>query len=86
VSIVRQSPTAIYTDLPKELIPGVVRAYAESLRMVFVLGVPVAGLAMVAAMFISRLRIEKSARLGAKAEEKAEADPEKGVERVEGTE
>jgi hypothetical protein len=86
VSIVRQSPTAIYTDLPKELIPGVVRAYAESLRVVFVLGVPVAGLAMVAAMFISRLRIEKSARPGAKTEEKAEADPEKGVERVEGTE
>jgi hypothetical protein len=40
-SIVKQSPTFIYTDIPTVLIPGVVRAYAESLRVVFLVGVPV---------------------------------------------
>ncbi|KAJ7615653.1 ABC transporter [Mycena polygramma] len=59
-SIVRQSPTAIYTDLPADMIPGVVRAYSEALRIVFVLGVPVAGLALLAAMFIQNLRIVKT--------------------------
>ncbi|KAJ6521127.1 major facilitator superfamily domain-containing protein [Mycena capillaripes] len=35
--------------------------YAEALRIVFVLGVPVAGLALVAAIFIKNIKIEKSA-------------------------
>ncbi|KAJ7911353.1 ABC transporter [Mycena leptocephala] len=82
--IVKQSPTAIYTDLPKDMIPGVVHAYTESLRVVFVLGVPVAGLAMLAAMFIHNLRIVKTAPPAAAAAGKA--DPEKGTETVEGTE
>jgi hypothetical protein len=82
--IVKQSPTAIYTDLPKDMIPGVVHAYTESLRVVFVLGVPVAGLAMLAAMFIHNLRIVKTAPPAAAAAGKA--DPEKGAETVEGTE
>ncbi|KAJ7631431.1 ABC transporter [Mycena polygramma] len=58
-AIVRQSPTAIYTALPVDLIPGVVHAYAESLRIVFVLGVPVAGLALLCAVFIENIRIVK---------------------------
>ncbi|KAJ6549679.1 major facilitator superfamily domain-containing protein [Mycena capillaripes] len=59
--IVKESPTAIYTALPAAMIPGVVRSYAEALRIVFVLGVPVAGLALVAAIFIKNIKIEKSA-------------------------
>ncbi|KAJ6622510.1 major facilitator superfamily domain-containing protein, partial [Mycena sp. CBHHK59/15] len=58
--IVKESPTAIYTSLPAALIPGVVRAYTQSLRIVFVLGVPVAGLALLSAMFIKNLRIKKT--------------------------
>ncbi|CAK5278291.1 unnamed protein product [Mycena citricolor] len=56
-SIVEQSPTAIYTELDPSLIPGVVQAYLQSLRIVFVLGVPVAGLALVAALFIKNIHI-----------------------------
>ncbi|KAJ7656410.1 hypothetical protein DFH06DRAFT_1411158 [Mycena polygramma] len=58
-AIVRQSPTAIYTALPAGVIPGVVHAYAESLRIVFVLGVPVAGFALLCAVFIENIRIVK---------------------------
>ncbi|KAJ6585707.1 major facilitator superfamily domain-containing protein [Mycena capillaripes] len=60
-ALVKQSPIAIYTDLPVEMIPGVVRAYTESLRIVFALGVPVAGLALLSAIFIQNIRIEKAA-------------------------
>jgi hypothetical protein len=42
------------------MIPGVVRAYTESLRVVFVIGVPVAGLALLSSMFIQNIRIVKS--------------------------
>src|SRR6266852_1321361 len=40
-AVVKQSPTAIYTDIPADLLPGVVRAYTESLKLVFLVGVPV---------------------------------------------
>ena len=39
VAIVKQSPTAIYTHLPAALIPGVVRAYTASLKIVFLVEV-----------------------------------------------
>jgi hypothetical protein len=70
-AVIRQTPTAIYTDLPQGMIAGVVRAYTESLRVVFVLGVPVAGLALVAAVFVENLRIEKTVNV-------VRGDPEKG--------
>ncbi|KAJ7851242.1 ABC transporter [Mycena olivaceomarginata] len=70
-AVVRQTPTAIYTDLPQGMIAGVVPAYTESLRVVFVLGVPVAGLALVAAVFVENLRIEKIVNV-------VRGDPEKG--------
>ncbi|KAJ6464617.1 putative transporter [Mycena vitilis] len=60
-AVVKESPTAIYTALTEALIPAVVRAYADALRIVFVLGVPVAGLALVAALFIKNLRIVRTA-------------------------
>jgi hypothetical protein len=40
-AIVKGSPTAIYTDIPADQIPGVLIAYAESLKIVFLVGVPV---------------------------------------------
>ncbi|KAJ6508457.1 major facilitator superfamily domain-containing protein [Mycena sanguinolenta] len=58
--IVEESPLAIYTALPAEMIPGVVRSYTEALRTVFILSVPVAGLGLLATLFIQNLRIEKS--------------------------
>ncbi|KAJ3862931.1 ABC transporter [Lentinula novae-zelandiae] len=60
-TIVKESPTAIYTDISPSLIPGVVQAYSQSLRIVFVVGVPVAGLALFTAMFIKNTRIVKTA-------------------------
>ncbi|KAJ7122581.1 ABC transporter [Mycena crocata] len=59
--IVKESPTAIYTELPEAMIPGVVRSYSEALKLVFVLGVPVAGLALISAVFIQNIRIVKTA-------------------------
>ncbi|KAJ7082360.1 ABC transporter [Mycena belliarum] len=55
--IVKQSPTAIYTILPPAMIPGVVKSYTEALRIVFVLGVPVAGLALLSVFVIKNIRI-----------------------------
>ncbi|KAJ7698336.1 major facilitator superfamily domain-containing protein [Mycena rosella] len=74
VAIVTQSPVAIYTDLPPALIPGVVKAYTQSLRIVFVLGVPVAGLAFITSMFINNIRIEKTLPAD------PNGDAEKGIE------
>ncbi|KAJ7254980.1 transporter [Mycena haematopus] len=59
-SIVKESPTAI-SSLPAAMIPGVIHSYTNALRIVFVLGVPVSALAILAAMFIQNIRIEKSA-------------------------
>ncbi|KAJ6496207.1 ABC transporter [Mycena sanguinolenta] len=59
-SVVMESPAAIHTALPAEMVAGVVKSYAEALRIVFVLGVPVAGLALLAAVFIKNIRIPKT--------------------------
>ena len=85
-AIVKQSPTTIYTKLPAAQIPGVVRAYTASLKVVFLVGVPVgeyrniqpcsnfgkvaltlvvtffiAGLELLASLFIKNIKIEKHA-------------------------
>lgn len=75
-AIVKESPTAIYTALPADMIPGVVLAYTKALKIVFVLGVPVAGLAILAAVNIRNLKIEKT-----KPEAKKAEDAEKNVEK-----
>ncbi|KAF7326744.1 Major facilitator transporter-like protein [Mycena venus] len=72
--VVKESPTAIYTALPAEMIPGVVRSYADALRIVFVLGVPVAGLALLCAMFIKKLKIDKRGAHGAAPAAKPDAE------------
>jgi hypothetical protein len=46
--------------LPEDMIPGVVHNYTEALRVVFVLGVPVARLALSSVFFIQNLKIEKT--------------------------
>ncbi|KZP15581.1 MFS general substrate transporter [Athelia psychrophila] len=40
-TIVKESPVNIYTDLAPDLIPGVVLAYCDSLKVVFIIGVPI---------------------------------------------
>ncbi|KAJ7710154.1 major facilitator superfamily domain-containing protein [Mycena metata] len=57
--IVKDSPTAIYAALSNDVIPGVVRSYTSALRIVFVLGAPVAGLALIATIFINNIHIPK---------------------------
>lgn len=39
--IVKESPVNIYIDLPADQIPGVVLAYTQSLKVVYVVGVPI---------------------------------------------
>jgi hypothetical protein len=46
--------------LPEDMIPGVVHSYTEALRVVFVLGVPVARLALSSVFIIQNLKIEKT--------------------------
>ncbi|KAJ7032298.1 ABC transporter [Mycena alexandri] len=58
-AIVKESPTAIYTALAKDQIPGVILSYTSALRVVFILGVPAAGFALIATMFIKNIRIPK---------------------------
>ncbi|KAJ7741708.1 ABC transporter [Mycena metata] len=70
--IVKDSPTAIWTALDKDLIPGVVRSYTRALRIVFILGVPAGGLALIAAFFIKNIRIPKASDRPAKVESELE--------------
>ncbi|KAF7300398.1 Major facilitator transporter-like protein [Mycena chlorophos] len=72
-AVVKQSPTAIYTELSPAQIPGVVLAYTKSLRLVFLIGVPVAILALIDALFIKNLRIEKTKPAPKEAEKVEEA-------------
>ncbi|KAJ7168993.1 major facilitator superfamily domain-containing protein [Mycena filopes] len=58
-AIVKNSPSAIWTSLAKEFVPGVVRSYTEALRVVFILGVPAGGFGLIAAFFIKNIRIPK---------------------------
>ncbi|KAJ7132708.1 ABC transporter [Mycena filopes] len=58
-AIVKESPTAIYDALAKDLIPGVVHSYTSALRIVFILGVPIAGIALFATLFIHNIRIPR---------------------------
>ncbi|KZP30292.1 MFS general substrate transporter [Athelia psychrophila] len=88
-AIVKESPIAIYTDIPAELIPGVVLAYCDSLRVVFVVGVPIAALALIVAMGIKNVKIEKTGvkKGGAAADDVEKAgsrDQERALERGSG--
>ncbi|KAJ7737382.1 ABC transporter [Mycena metata] len=82
-SIVKDSPTTIRSALPADMIAGVVRSYTESMRVVFVVGVPVAGLALIATTMIKNLRITKTAP-PAPATTAADAAVEKGAVADEG--
>ena len=69
--IVKESPVAIWTDIPADLIPGVVLAYCESVKVVFIVGVPIAILGLVTALFIKNEKIEKTGIKKPKADQKA---------------
>ncbi|KAJ7168989.1 major facilitator superfamily domain-containing protein [Mycena filopes] len=78
-AIVKESPTAIYSGaLPESMIAGVVESYTRSLRLVFVLGVPVAGLAFISALFIKNIRIVKTVAPASQGEKAEAGDPEEG--------
>jgi MFS family permease len=76
-AIVKESPTAIYTHLSADQISGVVHAYTASLKIVFLLGVPVAGIAILASLFINNIKIQKQAdKKGAEAKENVDEGKE----------
>jgi len=85
VAIVKESPVAVYTELAPDLIPGVVNAYAHALRIVFLIGVPVGGLALISSVFIKSIKIVKAAPPApappapAADAEKASSENEKGA-------
>ncbi|KAK7044346.1 major facilitator transporter-like protein [Favolaschia claudopus] len=59
LQVVKESPVAIYTELEPEMISGVVRSYSEALRVVFILGVPVAGISLLATLLIPKTKFQK---------------------------
>ncbi|KAJ7775383.1 transporter [Mycena metata] len=75
-AVVKNSPTAIWTALDKDLIPGVVESYTRALRIVFILGVPAGAFCLISAFFIKNIRITKGAH--APAPVKQESEVEKG--------
>ncbi|KAK7013236.1 major facilitator transporter-like protein [Favolaschia claudopus] len=83
VQVVKESPVAIYTELEPEMIAGVVRSYSEALRVVYVIGVPVAGIGLLLATFLipkSKLIQKGPPGRGASADEKKNSDLEEKVE------
>ncbi|KZP30295.1 hypothetical protein FIBSPDRAFT_946029 [Athelia psychrophila] len=58
-AIVKESPTAIHTNISAELIPGVVLLYCEILKVVFIVCEPIAILGLVSPLFIQKIKIEK---------------------------
>ncbi|KAJ7180811.1 hypothetical protein C8R46DRAFT_1211115 [Mycena filopes] len=77
--IVKENPTEIWTALPKDQIPGVVRSYTEALRIVGLVGVPIAGLALIAALMIKNIRIVKREVPAAPPAVDAKSDVDKGA-------
>ncbi|KAF7298509.1 Major facilitator transporter-like protein [Mycena kentingensis (nom. inval.)] len=73
VEVIKQSPTSIHSVLPQEMVAHVVTAYSKSISIVFLVGVPVAGIALVLALFINDLRIEKAAPTQVEDSEKKES-------------
>ncbi|KZP19616.1 ABC transporter [Athelia psychrophila] len=82
-AIVMESPVNIYTDLSPDLIPGVVLAYCDSLKVVFVICVPISILGLIAALFIENIKIKKTKiKKGAKEPEADERALEGGSDQV----
>ncbi|KAM0746249.1 MFS general substrate transporter [Meredithblackwellia eburnea MCA 4105] len=55
-ALIKNSPSAIYS-LPEALIPSVVKAYVKSLRMVFIICVPLAGTNFLMSIFIKNIHV-----------------------------
>ncbi|KAK7038035.1 major facilitator transporter-like protein [Favolaschia claudopus] len=90
--VVKEDPTSIWAAgvLPPDQVSGVVRSYTEALREVFLIGVPVAGVALIAAMFIKNVKIVRRKGHGAventkqrEEEEKQKQEETKPQERIE---
>ena len=56
ISVIRQSVTSI-RDLPAETIPLVVQAYSDSLRAVYLLGIPTAIISSMLALLIKNISV-----------------------------
>ncbi|KAK7039735.1 major facilitator transporter-like protein [Favolaschia claudopus] len=82
LQVVKESPVAIYTELEPEMIVAVVRSYSEALRVVYVIGVPVAGIALLATLLIPRTKLIRKGPpgQGAPAAEKKNSDVEEKTE------
>jgi len=79
---VRQSVTDIYGVLPTELRAGVIEAYVQSLKIVFLIGSITACLAVISAIFIQNIRISGGMRPAAPAaavDAEKQSDGEAGV-------
>lgn len=77
LEIVKQAPTNIYTSLNPSEIGPVVQAYVKSLDIVYIIGVPVAGLALVFSFFIKNINIRQAKAEENKAEKEVAVDEEK---------
>ncbi|KAK7048583.1 major facilitator transporter-like protein [Favolaschia claudopus] len=62
--VIKMNPVAIYS-LPAEMIPNVLKAYSSALDVVFMLGVPCAGISLLATLLIKNMKIEKTAMMAA---------------------
>ncbi|KAM0747660.1 MFS general substrate transporter [Meredithblackwellia eburnea MCA 4105] len=58
LDVIKQSPTLIYTKVPKELVGQVVHAYIKSLKDVFIIGVPIGGISLGLAFLIKNINIK----------------------------
>nr|GAT46952.1 major facilitator superfamily protein [Mycena chlorophos] len=83
LALAREAPTEIYDAgvFPVQDVAGVVEAYTKSLRVVYLLGVPVAGISLIATLFIKNERYVKPGVPAANA--KAKVDEEQGAQAVE---
>jgi EmrB/QacA subfamily drug resistance transporter len=79
-SIVASSPTVIRQYVSGEQLQGVLTAYDESLKWTYITIVPVAGIAVISALFVKSRSLKPPQKLG------ASVDPEKGVAESAGSE
>lgn len=57
-NLVRNSVSAIYTDVPVELQAGVIHAYVKALNAVFLIGIPAGAFASLSALLIRNISVK----------------------------
>ncbi|KAL8277526.1 hypothetical protein RQP46_010081 [Phenoliferia psychrophenolica] len=56
-TIIKESPVSIYTSIPKDLVPSVVKAYVKSIDTVFIIGVPLGVISLGLAFLIKNIDV-----------------------------